>query len=72
MHIRVLRAFRLIKTIATGEHNIGSLKQLLFKLWQFWWREFKSRQFIHAVVNRKGSIEMLRHRQHHWRIEPTH
>ena len=72
MHIGMLRAFRLIKTIATGEDNIGRLKQILFKLWEFRRREFESRQFIHAVVDRESSIEMLRNGQHHWRVKPTH
>jgi hypothetical protein len=61
-----------VQARAAGEDQVGDVEQGRFALQQLLRRVLESGQFVHAVVDDQGRIEVLQQRQRHRGVEPHH
>ena len=70
MDIAVAVALRFVQTLAACKDQVSTFEQSRIAVQQSRVREPEGGQFIHAVVDDRGGIDMLGEREHYLCIEP--
>ena len=72
VHIVVPAALGLEQAVPAGEHDVGPVHQLRFEPLEVSRCEPEGREFVHAIIDDGGSVDVTGEAVHHRRIEPQH
>src|SRR5437868_6001672 len=67
---RMLATLRFVQTPATRKNKIYLPEELFLQHWQLRIGAFESRQFVHAVINRRDWSELIREFERHRGVVP--